>query len=154
MHALRFRTALMVVGVDRIVSVFSDAHVNVMHLPSVDTPGQRAIARAHGYGGNWQRFTVEHDAAHHFLADARGEPWSAALHDGDGTVPLHLAPQHMRDEEHLVNRFLARLRLGEPDPYGALERVFAGRLAALGAVFAAMVAAHAHSPPRHLATLT
>lgn len=138
----------MVVGADRIASVFSDAHVNVMHLPSVDTDEQRAIARAHGYGGNWRRYTVEHDAAHHFVADALGEPWSAALHDGDGRVPLYLAPPHIQDEEHLVNRFLAKLRLGEPDPYGVLERVFAGRLAALGAVFAGMLKQFSAQPAR------
>lgn len=122
MKVLRFRTAVMICSGPANTSCFTDGTFNQMWL---DGPADHEpFAEAAGYGADWRRYITEHDALHHVVADELGQPWSYALHDGDGGVPIEQAPQRIRDEEHLVQRLQRLMMLGEADPYGQLEARF------------------------------
>lgn len=123
MKALLFDTAVMVLTDAAATSCFSDGVFNQLWLTE---PGDHpAFAREAGYGEDWRRYIVEHDVLHHLVADELGQPWSWALHDGDGSVPVDQAPQRIRDEEHLVQSLQRRIMLGVPDRLGCLDRAFA-----------------------------
>lgn len=119
---VQFRTATVVLTPVAIVTVFADGHINRYQL---DEPnGQMEYARLNGYGDDWRTYMIEHDQIHCWVADRLGQPWSYALHDGDGTVPLNDAPQAIKDEEHLVSRLQRWMMLGEVDPYGQVQKHF------------------------------
>lgn len=92
-------------------------------------------AQVLGYRGSWERFGIDHEMTHHFVAMALQWPcstivWQAA-HKGrrphgwrrDGAWPYG-----GWDEEHLVNRLLAHSVMGEADPEGIIEEVWGDRL--------------------------
>jgi hypothetical protein len=121
-RAVQFSTAVMVLGQGVNTSVFADGVTNQMWVHDPSDGG--AAAREMGYGSDWWRYITEHDLTHHFVADAIGQPFSYAIHDGNGDVPLCDAPQEQQDEEHLVNRLQRWLMTGDPDPYGQVQRHF------------------------------
>ena len=123
LHTLTFRTAVMVMAPDHTVSIFPDGRTNTMHLPSVDAPDYHAIARWAGYGDDWRRYNLHHDATHHAIADWLGWRWSACLHDPE-PVAIGDASQAHQDEEHIVNRLQRQVHTGEPDEYGQVQRLF------------------------------
>lgn len=121
-RAIGFRTAVMVLGDGVNTSIFADGKVNQMWAHEPTDGG--AAAREMGYLTNWWRYITEHDLTHHFVADRLGQPYSYAIHDGDGGRPLSDAPQEQQDEEHLVNRLQRWMMTGDPDPYGEVQRRF------------------------------
>jgi hypothetical protein len=79
-----------------------------------------------GYGGDTDRYALEHELAHHFIADNLGWSYSWSVHKNE----QHEAPwpDHIAWEEHLVNSFQKYSRTGEHDEYNVLHLVLGERL--------------------------
>lgn len=110
-RVIEFDTAVTVLASDTMIHVFTDGVFNQMNLDWGEH--READAREAGYGADWRRFAIEHDLAHHIVADAMGWPWSFALHDGDGTLDLKDAPAPIQQEEAIVVALQRFLRAGE-----------------------------------------
>jgi hypothetical protein len=122
-----FRHAVLTLTDWGVLTVFDDGTQNEMHFSGVNTPEQRMIAHAMGYGDDWRRYTVEHDITHCWLADRLWKPWSLALHD-PLDLPIDLAPEAYRREEHMVNCLQRLTRGGATDPYDVLQSTFGDQL--------------------------
>lgn len=125
MKAVQFPAVTMIIGEQVNTSVFADGKVNQMWVHEPTDGG--AAAREFGYGDQWWTFITEHDLAHHFVADRLGWPHSYAIHDAP-PVPLAEAPAEVQHDEHMANRMLALINLGQPDPHGCLQAEFGDRL--------------------------
>lgn len=126
--AILFKNVTITASDTVIANVFSDGLVRHFWLDGVrDNAEYHAIARWAGYGSDWHQYAVEHDAAHHFIAEWKGEPYCPVLRD-PLDVPIDDAPRWMRDIEHLANRLQRWARLRIPDEYGQLERLFGDQL--------------------------
>lgn len=122
---IQFRTATVEFHDGIMVSTFSDGKRN-RYDPSwaKDDQEYQDIAKWAGYGGDWQRYGIEHDLTHHWLADRLGWAWSWSLHE-NRRQPW---PDHIAWEEHVVNRLQRYARTGEPDEHGVLQAMFGGDL--------------------------
>lgn len=122
MKVLQFARSAVILTEPATTSLFMDGTFNQMWL--IDPGDHPIFAREAGYGLDWRRYIVEHDLLHNLVADARGHPWSFALHDGAGDTPLDRASSRIREEEHIVQRLQRLMMLGECDHYGVLPDVF------------------------------
>jgi len=128
MITIPFQHCVITASPDLITNVFSDGVVRHFYLSGVaDDPEYHRIARWAGYGDDWHRYAVEHDAAHALVAEFMGLKWCPVLHD-PLPVPLDDAPQQHKDIEHLANAVQRWYRLRAPDPYVCLERLFGAAL--------------------------
>jgi hypothetical protein len=121
---MEFRTATVAVSEGIVTAFFRDGKRNTINLNWLDQPFYRDIARDHGYGDNWMLYGIEHELAHHFIADKLGWSYSWSIYQN----PYQPWPDHVAWEEHLVNSFQRYCRLGERDKYGQLENIFGSRL--------------------------
>lgn len=138
-------------------TVLADGSENHYHPPCWSLDYLRA-AQEMGYSDP-MRYTVEHEIAHHLVADKAPVSGSRCLFDpvtpgpkhppayGAGrcwifsriiyrachNLPMSMEEPESAAEEHLVNRLQRYANLGQADPYGELERVFGERLPAVAA---------------------
>lgn len=128
MREVRLHNVVVTIGDELITHRYDDGTVNEMHLSGIDDLEHRGYAEWAGYGDDLWRYIVHHDLAHHWFSHAAGMPYSLAVHDGDGNVPLGEASAEMKWEEHCVNRLLRQLNAGDADPYGCLQKQFGDTL--------------------------
>lgn len=113
-------------------TTFFDGCSSLFVPASCDDDFQEA-AQVFGYKGNWERFGIEHEMAHHFVAMALQWPcstiiWQAA-HKGRRPAEWRSDwPYTEWDEEHMVNRLLAHSVTGESDPQGIIDEIWGDRL--------------------------
>lgn len=116
-----FRTATVRLHGGILRSTFGDGVVNDYYVNwATDDLAYQDIARWAGYGEDWVRYGIEHDLAHHVLADFLGWRWSFSLHDN----PPQPWPEHISWEEHLANALQRKMTLNVEDPCGVLDRVY------------------------------
>jgi hypothetical protein len=120
-----FRTARVAVENGVITATFGDGKRNEFYLRAMaGNVEYRRIARWAGYGDDWQRYGIEHELTHHWLADRLAWRWSWSLHE-DLPQPW---PEHIAWEEHVVNQLQRQMMTGEPDEFCVLEGLFGDSL--------------------------
>jgi hypothetical protein len=118
----------------RVVTTFFDGHSSTF-LPKSCDSRTKAAAEAVGYGTRWERFAVDHEMTHHFVAMALQWPCSSIVWQSAHSGRRHPLWRRDRewpytgwDEEHLVNRLMAYCQRGTPDPEGIILDVWGDRL--------------------------
>lgn len=105
--------------------------------PPVEKPSFREAAAEMGYSDP-MRYGLEHDLAHHLLAEVLGWPHSRSIwadahgrtKGADGSDrPM---PPSVAYDEHLTNRLQRWVNLGTADPFGALEYELGDRMPWVG----------------------
>lgn len=120
-----FRTARLEIDDGVIAATFNDGKRNAFHLKAMGGDDEyRRVARWAGYGDDWERYGLEHELCHHWLADRLGWRHSWSLHE-NRPQPW---PDHIAWEEHQVNRLQRQAMTGEPDEFGVLQAVFGSDL--------------------------
>jgi hypothetical protein len=136
----------------RVMTVFDDGTFSILEVADCDKPSFREAARLMGYGDLWQRYGVDHDVAHSFLAHALGWPFSRVVWSDAHKRRPHGWERHWPykpwDEEHLVNRLQCYVQTGQRDTdYGILDKVWGDRLPAVAAHLASWLRPWT-APPR------
>jgi hypothetical protein len=128
MQTIKFRTAIVTIDGDKMLSTFKDGTENSFDLGWVMNDAEyRGIAEKMGYFCP-RAYAIEHDLGHHFMADNLAWDYSWALHTN--TWFPEPWPNHIAWEEHLVKSFQRYVTMGVVDKERVLEHVFGldGRL--------------------------
>jgi len=131
MTLIQFRTAQVTVSKDTVTAVFNDGKTNEFYIPGKDD-NYKQIAKWAGYSDDWERYAIEHELTHHFIADNLGWDYSWAV--WTQTWFDHPWPNYISWEEHIVNHLQRYTKLGVSDPVNVLPLVFGERLDPLRAV--------------------
>ena len=116
-----FRTARVEIADGVVTATFSDGKRNEFQLSAMAGDEEYLrIARWAGYGDDWQRYGLEHELTHHWLADRLAWRWSWSLHD-DLPQPW---PEHIAWEEHIVNQLQRQMMTGQSDEFCVLQGLF------------------------------
>lgn len=130
---IEFPSAVVTIWPSHVETRFrEDGSVSAFY-PPVGKADFRAAATEMGYADPHQ-YGVEHDIAHHVVAEALGWPHSRSIWadahgrsaNPDGSPrPM---PQRILYDEHLTNRLQRFVNTGKSDPWGALEHEFGASL--------------------------
>lgn len=122
---VQYRTALVEINEYNIFATFNDAKVNQFYIPSIyQNPEYPDIAKKYGYE-DIKRYCIEHELAHHFIADNLAWKWSWSVHSSAGKTGFASTwPNHIEWEENLVNAFQAYNKANIEDEWGTLHLVF------------------------------
>ena len=121
-----FRTATVTLTPETIEAEFNDGKVNIFHYGGKDE-SYKDVVELYGYGTDWRAYALQHELAHHFIADNLAWKWSWSLHSTAGKefVQSNAAwPNHIEWEENLVNAFQQFMREGVKDQWNTLHMVF------------------------------
>jgi hypothetical protein len=126
---VQYRTALVEIDEWNIFATFNDGQVNQFYIPCIyDKPEYSDIAKKYGYD-DINRYCIEHELAHHFIADNLAWKWSWSVHSSAGKASSDFPvswPNHIEWEENLVNAFQAYYKANIEDEWGTLHLVFSG----------------------------
>lgn len=138
-QTLQFQTAAFVKPLqghgDWMLSVFTDGITNRFDINVVRRdPNYVSVAESIGYAiDQVDRYAIEHDLTHHWVADTMGWPHSYSLYSA-GQRQIQNLPYHspngetwsdrVREEEHMVNKLQRFVRLGTPDEFGVIQTKF------------------------------
>lgn len=124
MTLVKFRTATVEFAKDKIVATFNDGKVNILHHWEFNDENIQ-VAKQYGYNDPF-RYMLEHELAHHFIADNLGMKHSWCLYTGadEGPTPHETWPNHIAWEENLVNALQHYAQKGKRDKWNTLHCVF------------------------------
>lgn len=120
---IKFRTAEVEILPEKVVSTFNDGKINEFYIGEWGE-NYKTIAEQFGYGNDWRKYGVEHELAHHFIADNMGWQYSWSLYSSAGKRSTEFSgpwPDHIAWEEHLVNAFQRYCKTNERDPHNVLH---------------------------------
>jgi hypothetical protein len=127
----------------RVKTTFFDGHSSTF-VPKLCDSRLKAASEALGYGTRYERFGVDHEMTHHFVALSLQWPCSSIIWQSAHRGKRHPLwrkdkewPYTGWDEEHLVNRLMVYTQRGTPDPENIIHDVWGDRLPKVAAHLAA-----------------
>lgn len=131
MQTIKFKTATVTIEGKHLKATFRDGKENNFYFDNWihDNLEYQQIARDMGYD-DVERYAVDHELMHHFIADQLG--WNHSFAVYENTWYDEPWPAHIAWEEHIVNKMQRYVKTREPDEYGVLQKIFRERLGGVG----------------------